>query len=92
MGATEVTSGLTAGLVAAYPSDKNKCVARVGHPGIVAAHPRDKNKYAARMGHLGIVAAYPSDKNKCVARVGHLEGWAGQGFFREDSEEAVSSM
>ena len=39
-----------------HPSDKNKGVARVGHPGsfvIQVSHPGDKNKSVARVEHPG---------------------------------------
>ena len=42
-------------LAGSHPSDKDKGVARVGHPdadlGLVESHPSDKDKYVARVGH-----------------------------------------
>jgi acyl-homoserine lactone acylase PvdQ len=73
--------------VASHPSDKNKDVARMGHPAqddrgwseFVGSRPSDKNEDVARMGHPAqddrgwseFVASHPSDKNKDVARMGH---------------------
>ena len=43
-----------------HPSDKNKYVARVGHPAELPSHP-----------HPAELPSHPSGKNKYAARVGH---------------------
>lgn len=63
------------GGIPTHPSDKNRDVARVGHPVDTQAvpHPSDKNRDVARVGYpVDTQAVYhPSDKNRDVARVGH---------------------
>ena len=62
-------------VVVSHPCDKNKYVAKVGHPGFMGER---------RKGWVRFVVSHPSDKNKDVARVGHpgfvverTKGWVG---------------
>ena len=70
----------TTGFLLSHPGDKDKGVARVGHPALAVRRPlrmaRAKTKRgieAVRMqdGTTGFLLAHPGDKDKSVARVGH---------------------
>jgi hypothetical protein len=58
------------GIVLTHPGDKNKDVARVGHPDSVQIH-KHQNRWSTTGTQVGIVLSHPSDKNKNVARMGH---------------------